>query len=57
MLGESLPDRFGLVTDGWDHGHGEYYVAIYAIFPDKNFKRKTYLLAIQPLLHVIKKIR
>jgi hypothetical protein len=50
ILSEKLPNKFALMFDGWDNGHSEHYVAIYAIFPSHDGSQKSFMLAAQPLL-------
>ena len=57
---EALPEKFGLVFDGWTGPASRHYVGVYAVYPDPNQnskdddKRPFYrLLAMQPLLNPI----
>jgi hypothetical protein len=43
---DELPDKFGLILDGWSEGN-THYIAVFACFP-KNSVTKTILLAIAP---------
>lgn len=47
-----LPEKFGIIFDGWDNGHHEHFVAIFAVFPDSTTTGRSMniLLAMQPLL-------
>ncbi len=38
------------MIDGWDNGHSEHYVAMFAIYPDELWNQKAVLLAAAPLL-------
>ena len=55
----SLPEKFGVMFDGWADGFGAHYVAVIACFSTKNgvnaagqdiIVRRQALLAMQPLL-------
>jgi hypothetical protein len=45
---EVLPNKFGLIFDGWSSGT-THFVAIYAVFPSSEGKREQVMLAMQPL--------
>ena len=46
-----LPEKFGINFDGWDNGHNEHFVAIFAVFPDSaSGLSRNVLIAMQPLL-------
>jgi hypothetical protein len=30
-----LPDKFGIIFDGWDDGHGHHLLGIIAVYPKK----------------------
>ncbi len=42
-----LPNKFGLILDGWSNGT-KHFVAIYAVFPNSKGKREQILLDMQP---------
>ncbi len=46
-----LPEKFGILFDGWEDGRGHYYIAIYAVYP-YDFQMQFALLAMQPPLEV-----
>ena len=45
-----LPDKFGIVFDGWSDGTSTHFVAIFAAYVDKEGSPQYPLLAFQPLL-------
>jgi hypothetical protein len=47
-ISESLPDKFGIIFDGWTDRHATYYLAMYASFPT-NAGPRNILMGCQPL--------
>ena len=47
---ESLPDKFGILTDGWSEmSTSTHFVGIFALYPNKEVKQEAPLLAFLPL--------
>ncbi len=44
-----LPERFGLIFDGWSDGYGSHYVAIFAVYEAPTVVQGKCLLACSPL--------
>ena len=44
-----LPDKIGLIIDGWSDGLRNHYLGVFASFIDSNGEKKTILLAMSPL--------
>ena len=47
---KDLPQRFGIMIDGWKGNDKTYYIAIFAIYVDRGENKKMPLLAICPPL-------
>jgi hypothetical protein len=45
-----LPNKFGLVIDGWSDGLGTHYCGVFASFLDSKGEKETILLSIAPLI-------
>lgn len=45
-----LPDRIGVVFDGWSDSSNNHYVALFTAFIDNQGNKRYTLLAFQPLL-------
>jgi hypothetical protein len=50
-IAELIPEKFGIIFDGWEDGMGHYFIAIYAVFLKDGVIYRI-LLAIQPPLTV-----
>ena len=45
-----LPDKFGLIIDGWSTGNGYLVLGVIGVFPDAQGMQTCVLLGIGPLL-------
>ena len=57
QIAADLPEKFGIIIDGWDAGNGSHRMAIYATYQNRASRMsgrstaRNYLLAVTPLLN------
>ena len=54
LIAVNIPQCFGLIFDSWSDGNGRHFVAVFVTFHDLNNKPKRVLLAITPLLLLLR---